>query len=95
LTSDSLANSGAVVQVLQGDRLVRQFEVPRVPGTLWTVFELDGTTITPINSMTFVTGSVDVTSVAGGRQVNETDAGIIRAITTPKTGPRPTGRKSE
>jgi hypothetical protein len=49
----ALAASGAHVQVYRGDELLAQFDVPQQQGTLWTVFELDGATLTPVNSMTY------------------------------------------
>ncbi len=59
--SNALSNSGAQVKVYQGDRLVRTFNVPtNRGGTLWTVFELDGTTITPINSMSYESEVQDI-----------------------------------
>jgi hypothetical protein len=51
--SAALAGSGAHVQVLQGDRLVAQFAVPQQQGVTWTVFELNGGTITPVNTMSY------------------------------------------
>jgi Carboxypeptidase regulatory-like domain len=56
-----LAASGARVDLYINGLLARQFFVPNAPGTLWTVFELNGTTITPINTMSFVANSGDVT----------------------------------
>ena len=50
-TSRALATSGARVQVYRSTGLVADFTVPNLAGTLWTVFELNGTTITPINRM--------------------------------------------
>lgn len=51
--SSALGLSGATVQVYQGNNLVKTFAVPNQPGTLWTVFELNGTTITPVNHMSY------------------------------------------
>jgi uncharacterized protein YfaP (DUF2135 family) len=51
-TSEALATSGATVQVYRENQLVRTFNVPAGIGILWTVFELDGDTITPINTLT-------------------------------------------
>jgi hypothetical protein len=50
-TSRGLATSGARVQVYRSTGLVAEFTVPNLAGTLWTVFELNGSTITPINRM--------------------------------------------
>ncbi|WP_235728242.1 cell wall-binding repeat-containing protein [Metabacillus indicus] len=50
--SDELSKSGAVVEVYRGSYLVRTFHVPtNQTGTLWTVFELNGSTIVPINTV--------------------------------------------
>lgn len=51
-SSTTLSNSGAKVEVYFGDRLVRTFYVPtNLPGTVWKVFDLSGTTITPVNQI--------------------------------------------
>jgi hypothetical protein len=58
--SAALSNSQAQVRIYRGSNLVASFNVPLdQPGTLWTVFEMQGSTITPINSMTFE-GNPDV-----------------------------------
>jgi hypothetical protein len=49
--STTLLGSGGRVDVYQNNELVQTFTVPNAPGTLWTVFELNGATITPINAM--------------------------------------------
>jgi len=54
--STVLASSGAKVTVFQGSAAPRVFNVPTGVGVLWTVFELNGTTITPLNTMGDVTG---------------------------------------
>jgi hypothetical protein len=51
--STALANSGAQVRVYRGASLVQTFNVPSGGGTLWTVFELTGSAITPINAMSY------------------------------------------
>jgi hypothetical protein len=53
--STALGASGARVQVFRSNGLVAEFAVPAQPGTLWTVFEMEGSTseITPVNTMTF------------------------------------------
>jgi len=52
--SKSLSNSGAQVRVYRGNNLIATFNVPaNQEGTLWTVFEIDGDTITPINTMSY------------------------------------------
>lgn len=53
----ALALSNARVEVFQGNVGVTAFNVPNRTGTLWTVFEINGTTITPINTMVDHIGS--------------------------------------
>jgi len=51
--SNALANSGAQVKVYRGDKVLT-FNVPtNLSGTLWTLFELNGDTIKPINTMSY------------------------------------------
>lgn len=53
-SSTVLSNSGAVVKVYMGNTLARTFNVPsNQGGTLWTVFELEGNNIKPINTLSF------------------------------------------
>ncbi len=53
-TSSRLSNSGAQVRVVRGNNQVALFNVPsNQPGTVWTVFDLQGNTITPINTIGF------------------------------------------
>jgi hypothetical protein len=59
-TSTALAASGAQVRVYQGSYLIRTYNVPNHPGTLWRVLEISGSTITPINSMSFVSSPSSV-----------------------------------
>lgn len=52
--SASIARSGAVVQVFRGATLLSRFEPPSGGsgvGDVWTVFELDGMNLRPINSI--------------------------------------------
>jgi hypothetical protein len=68
-TSTALSNSQAQVRIYRGSNLVASFNVPLdQSGTLWTVFEMEGTTITPINAMTFVSnpGSVNSATFVSG-----------------------------
>lgn len=53
MTSNMLANSMAAVEVYIGNAPVKVFNVPNQPGTLWKVFTYDGTSIHPVNSMTY------------------------------------------
>jgi len=73
--SSALAASGARVQVYQNGALTRDFFVPNQPGTLWTVFELNGTTITPINAMSYEANSDAVSIRAQGEA--GTEGGVI------------------
>jgi hypothetical protein len=61
--STALANSGAQVRVYRGASLVQTFNVPSGGGTLWTVFELTGAAITPINAMSYEDSAGSVTSL--------------------------------
>ncbi|MEW6215419.1 MAG: carboxypeptidase regulatory-like domain-containing protein, partial [Nitrospirota bacterium] len=79
-SSTALSNSGAQVRVYRGSNLVATFNVPaNQEGTLWTVFEISGDTITPINTMSYESSSVNVQSVSLRRSI-ETDAPLIRNL---------------
>lgn len=53
--STALSNSGAQVRVYQASGLVATFNIPpNQGGTLWTVFELDQATVTPVNTFSYV-----------------------------------------
>jgi uncharacterized protein YfaP (DUF2135 family) len=61
--SNALSISGAQVKVYRGDGLIATFNVPvNQGGTLWTVFELNGNTITPINAMSYEANSFNIQS---------------------------------
>jgi hypothetical protein len=61
-SSTALSNSGAQVKVYQNSGLVASFNIPpNTGGTLWTVFEMNGSTITPINQFSYVSTSSTVT----------------------------------
>lgn len=61
-TSTALSNSGAVVRVYRGGTLVASYPVPsNRPGTLWTVFEMSGDTLTAVNTMSFATSPGGIT----------------------------------
>ena len=53
--STGLAQSGASVKVFLSDGREQTFTVPNAPGTVWTVFEIDGATgtVTPVNAMSY------------------------------------------
>jgi hypothetical protein len=51
-SSLALSNSSAAVTVYIGSGIAATYSVPvNQPGTVWTVFQLDGSTITPINTL--------------------------------------------
>jgi len=71
--SNALSNSGAQVKVYRGDKVLT-FNVPtNLRGTLWTVFELNGDTIKPINTMSY--------------QSNEANIGTGQSTPTTPTNP--------
>jgi hypothetical protein len=74
-TSTALAGSGARVQLFLNGQLAHEYFVPNQPGTLWTVFELSGTTVTPINAMTYQPNSDAVTLRAPGGEVRKRISG--------------------
>ncbi|MFH1226401.1 MAG: carboxypeptidase regulatory-like domain-containing protein [Planctomycetota bacterium] len=62
-TSSAMGASGAQIKVYRGSGLIATYNVPNQAGTLWTVFELSDSTITPINTMTFESSETNVRSV--------------------------------
>lgn len=65
--STALSNSNASVRVYRGSSLVAVFNVPPgQAGTLWAVFEMSGTTITPVNTLSFASDPDLVLSAARG-----------------------------
>lgn len=72
--SSSLANSGAYVEVYLGvsDIVAHRFDVPNLPGTLWTVFSYNSNTgeILPINTMSYHSSSTS--SIGSSIPVQET-----------------------
>lgn len=77
-SSTGLSQSNAQVRLYKGNQLLNTFNVPNnQPGTLWTVFELVGSTVHPINTMSFESSSGNVNSI------NVTnDAELIRSVLT-------------
>ena len=82
----ALSNSGAQVRVYRSSGLVATFNVPLgQAGTVWSVFEMNGNTITPVNSMsnTIPLGPVrvapDSLGPAGGISA-ATDAALLRDL---------------
>jgi len=61
----SLSASNARVDVYLGNILVNRFFVPAQPGLIWTVFEINGTTLTPINTNSDVPPGVRVGPTRG------------------------------
>lgn len=60
--STALSNSGAKVRVYRGSDLVATFNVPTSQGgTLWTVFELSESNITPVNTMSYESDPSNIT----------------------------------
>ncbi len=49
-----LAESGAQLKLYRGTTLVQSFSVPFKSGNIWYVCDLDGNTVTPVNTMTTV-----------------------------------------
>lgn len=53
-SSSALSQSGAQIRVYRGSDQIGTFNVPiGQAATLWTVFELEGSTLRPVNTMTF------------------------------------------
>ena len=61
-SSSALASSMAVVKVYMGGILKATYNVPSKEGTLWKVFKLNGSTLTPINTMLYESYSSNVTA---------------------------------
>jgi hypothetical protein len=75
-TSTALSNSGAQVQVYKGSYLLETFTIPTNQiGNLWTVFEMDGNTITPVNTLTNQSDEEQIQTIHG-----KTDAMLIRNL---------------
>ncbi|MBN2299017.1 MAG: hypothetical protein JXM72_10505 [Deltaproteobacteria bacterium] len=80
-SSTYLSNSGCQVRVYRGSDLVATFNVPpNQGGTLWTVFEMDQYSITPVNSLSFVTTPSQVLSSAVSCTAQPTDAALLRNL---------------
>jgi len=81
--SNALSNSGAQVRVYRGSNLVASFNVPsNTGGTLWTVFEMNGDTITPINTMSYTSDfSVVMHAI---RRPYSSDVNLMRNMPTKK-----------
>jgi len=71
------------VRVYRGSNLVASFNVPsNTGGTLWTVFEMNGDTITPINTMSYTSDfSVVMHAI---RRPYSSDVNLMRNMPTKK-----------
>ncbi|MGH7735989.1 MAG: hypothetical protein ACREOE_20400, partial [Gemmatimonadales bacterium] len=49
----NLARSGATVRMYNNNALLTTMYVPNQPGTQWNLFTWNGTTLTPLNTMTY------------------------------------------
>jgi hypothetical protein len=77
-TSAAMSNSQAQVRIYRGSNLVASFNVPlSQPGTLWTVFEIEGSTIRPINTMAFEN---DPGSINFAIRESGSDASLLRNL---------------
>lgn len=72
--SMEMAYSEAVVRVYSGSGLVATYTVPAEDGTLWTVFEWNGSQLDPINAMSYESDQGAITSL-GDSAVISRDAG--------------------
>ncbi|WP_458464586.1 YfaP family protein, partial [Paenibacillus sp.] len=61
-SSSMMSRSNAKVTVYKGNECIATYPVPNKAGTVWTVFDLNGGVITPVNAMTFVSDPDDVGS---------------------------------
>lgn len=78
--STALSNSGAQVQVYKGSFLLETFHIPTNQiGNLWTVFEMDGNTITLVNALTNQSDEEQIQSVHNGKVIT-TDAALIKKL---------------
>jgi len=79
-SSSALSNSGARVNVYRGDTLAASFNVPtNQGGTLWTVFEMSGNTITPVNTMSYQSSPSVVQSPPSGNW-QENDSQLLENL---------------
>ncbi|MBN2466778.1 MAG: hypothetical protein JXD19_01390, partial [Deltaproteobacteria bacterium] len=70
--SNAMAQSGAKVEVYRGSGLIATYSVPSGAGTLWYVFDMDGTsgTITQKNQMLYESSPTGTNIRAGGAELN-------------------------
>jgi hypothetical protein len=81
--SFGLSESNARVDVYGPSGLIQSFSPPPRGGTLWTVFDWDGTTIRPINTIS------DQPPPGADRVSTSLDAASRRALPMPKVKPPP------
>lgn len=84
----TLASSGARVDLYINNALVQTFAVPSGAGSLWTVFELNGSTVTPINTIS--AGPPPATRIGPTPPLSaaRSDAGLIFTGGRAKAKPR-------
>lgn len=79
-SSNALANSRAQVKVYNNNGLIAEFNVPNQAGTLWTVFEMRDSQITPVNNMTYL-NDISAFRATGNRlKNNDTDAYLLKKL---------------
>jgi len=79
--STALSNSSAQVKVYSSAGLVATYNVPpNQGGTLWTVFELNGDTITTINTMTYQADEYYIQAPGSGDVSSHSDAGLMKNL---------------
>ena len=82
--SYALSNSNARVAVQRGNSTIATYYVPaNQGGTLWTVFEMNGNSITPINTMTYESDSASVQKAIAGVKT-QTDAPLLKSLPAKK-----------
>lgn len=74
--SSALAQSGARVEVFIGGTREAEFFPPNQDGTLWTVFELQGSTVTAVDTMGYETDSGAIGSVAPTGATSDVKEGV-------------------
>jgi len=80
-TGSTLAASGATVKVYTIAGLQYTFHVPNQAGNFWHVFDLDGTTLTPVNAMSFSTAGAPARTA--GDDVKGSENGVPPAHPLP------------
>jgi len=70
-TSDAMSKSGAQVELYKGSVLLATYNMPtNVVGTLWTVFEINGDVVTPINTISVEQSSGQITESGIGSDLS-------------------------